>query len=72
MGGEKNEKSGLIKKRVDKERRVGRIGTCLEESGAEAKGDQMDKKGGTIGSKYKNRDTSNTYIIISTHAPSSI
>ena len=31
-------KSGLIQKRVDKESRIGRIGTCLEEPRMEAKG----------------------------------
>ena len=53
-------KSGLIKERIDKERRLGRIGISLEKSGAEAKGGTEDKKGGTIVSKSKNRDTSIT------------
>ena len=53
-------KSGLIKERVDKERRIRRIGISLEKSGAEAKGGSEDKKGGTIVSTIKNRDTSNT------------
>ena len=56
----KDGKSGMIKERVDKERRIRRIGICLEKSRAEAKGDSEDKKGGTIVSKFKNRDTSIT------------
>ena len=72
MGGEKDGKSGLIKKRVDKERRVRRIGTCLEESGAEVKGGQKDKQGGTIISDNKDRDSSNTNSLISTNTSSSI
>ena len=65
-------KSGLIKKRVVKESRTGRIRTRLEEPGAEAKGGTKGEKGGTIVSNNKDRDTSNTYIIISTITPTSI
>ena len=57
---EKDGKSGSIKERVDKERRIRRIRISLEKSGAEAKGGSEDKKGGTIISKFKNRDTSLT------------
>ena len=57
-GKTKDGKSGSIEERVDKERRIGRIGISLEKSRAEAKGGSEDKKGGTIVSKIKNRDTS--------------
>ena len=59
-GKAKDGKSGTIKERVDKERRIRRIGISLEKSGAEAKGGPEDKKRGTIVSKSKNRDTSIT------------
>ena len=59
-GKAKDRKSGLIKERVDKERRIRGIRISLEKSGAEAKGGTKDKKGGTIVSKSKNRDTSIT------------
>ena len=60
VGKAKDGKSGLIKERVDKERRIRGIGISLEKSGAEAKGGSEDKKGGTIICKSKNRDTSIT------------
>ena len=41
-------KSGLIKKRVVKKSRIGRIGTHLDEPRTEAKRSTEDKKGGTI------------------------
>ena len=59
-GKAKDGKSGSIKERVDKERRIRGTGISLEKSGVEAKGGSEDKKGGTIVSKFKNRDTSIT------------
>ena len=59
-GKEKEGTSGLIKKRVDKERRIRDIRISLEKSAVEAKGGRDDKKGGTIISTTKNGDTSIT------------
>ena len=56
-------KSGMIKERVDKERRIRRIGISLEKSGAEAKGGTEDKKGGTIVSTIKSRDTDRKSVV---------